>query len=146
MKTIIYISLQTETLPKFTLVHLSRVCVEDYKIPGSDVTIEKGTSIIIPTYALHHDEQFYPEPEKFDPTRFYSEIKTGKGINEMPYLPFGDGPRACIGQRMGKIFVKIAIFSILQKYQISCDDQEIKNDSESMRKVKCYLKSRTKSE
>lgn len=100
--------------------------MKDYKIPGTNVTIEKGTSIVIPTFALHHDERFYPDPEKFDPMRFkLSKYKTDKSLNDAPYLPFGGGPRNCIGQRMGKMFVKVGICSILQQYDIELDDRHI---------------------
>lgn len=107
---------------------MSRVCVKAYKIPGTNITIEKGTSIVIPTFAVHNDEKFYPDPKKFDPTRFYNENKAGKSINDVPYLAFGDGPRNCIGQRMGKMFVKIGIHSILQKYYIELDDRRYGRD------------------
>ena len=92
------------------------------------MTIAKGTPIIIPTFALHHDEKFYPDPKKFDPTRFCNENKSGKSIIDMPYLPFGDGPRSCIGQRMAKMFIKVAIYSILQKYYVELDDRHIGNE------------------
>ena len=118
----------TETFRKYQSVHLGRECVKDYKIPGTNVTIEKGTSIIIPALALHHDEKFYPDPEKFDPTRFYSENKTGKNMIDRPYIPFGDGPRNCNGQRWGKTVIKVSICSILQKYHIELDDRHIGKD------------------
>lgn len=76
---------------------MNRECTKDYKVPGTDITIEKGTSIFIPAFALQRDEKYYPEPEKFDPERFSNENKSQKTFNEMPYLPFGDGPRNCIG-------------------------------------------------
>lgn len=136
----------TETFRKYSLIHLSRVSVKDYKISGTNVTIEKGTPIIIPTFALHHDEKFYPEPEKFDPTRFYNENKAGKSMIDMPNLPFGDGPRACIGQRMGKMFVKIGNCSILQQYFIDLDDRHIGKNLETATEREFYLKFKTKNE
>lgn len=120
-----YLSLPIETLRRYQLLDLSRVCVKDYKIPGSDVTIEKGTTLMIPTFALHHDEKFYPDPEKFDPTRFSSENRANKSIIKMPYLATGDGPRNCIGQKMGKIIAKFSICSILRQYHIDLDDRHI---------------------
>lgn len=104
-------------------VHLSRVCVKDYKIPGTNVTIKKGTTIIVPVPGLHHDEKFYPDPKNFDPTRFNSGNKADK-IN-MPYFSFGEGPRACLGQRMGRMFVKVGICSILRQYYVDLDDRHI---------------------
>lgn len=67
----------------------------NYKIPGTDVVVEKGTGILIPAYGLHNDPDYFPEPEKFDPDRFSDENR-GR-IPSHVYLPFGEGPRNCIG-------------------------------------------------
>lgn len=78
-----------------TLSVLSRICTEDYKVPGMNLTIEKGTKIIIPVYAFHHDPDYYPEPYKFCPERFlYVDDNSRKHV---AYMPFGEGPRYCIG-------------------------------------------------
>lgn len=117
--------------------------MKDYKIPGTDVTIEKGTSIMIPPYALHHDEKFYPNPHEFDPSRFADENNTGR-----PYLAFGNGPRACIGQRIAKLFIKIGVCAVLQHYQIELDDRhigkEIKLSSDMQPIGSIHLKLKTK--
>lgn len=75
---------------------LLRVCTKKYKIPDSDITLDKGMKVLIPTYALHFDTKYYPQPEIFDPQRF-----TEENIASRPngtFLPFGDGPRMCIGK------------------------------------------------
>lgn len=115
----------TECFRKYSLADLSRVCVKDYKIPGTNMTIEKGTTAMIPTHALHHDEQYFPDPEKFDPSRFSSANRSGESAADMPYLAFGEGPRACIGERMGKLFTKVGICSVLQQYHIELHDRHI---------------------
>lgn len=98
--------------------------MKDYAIPESNVVIEKGTSIMIPIHAIHHDEAYFPDPEKFDPMRF-SENQTARGIAYMPYFPFGEGPRNCIAKRMGKSTIKVAVASVLSVYCIELDDQHI---------------------
>jgi cytochrome P450 family 6 len=75
---------------------IPRKCVEDYRIPGTDVVIEKGTSLVIPILAIHHDEEYYPEPDKFDPERFSEENKSSR--HSYGHIPFGEGPRICIGK------------------------------------------------
>lgn len=86
-----------------------------------NITIEKGTTIAIPTIALHHDAKYFPQPEKFDPLRFYGdEKKSGR-----PFLPFGDGPRNCIGLRMGRINAIVGLVSMLQKYHFDLDERHI---------------------
>lgn len=62
----------------------------------TDFCIPKGTSVAIPVFGLHRDSNIYPNPEKFDPERFSEEnIKTR---HPYVYLPFGEGPRICIGK------------------------------------------------
>jgi len=113
-----------ETLRKYPPVpFLFRESVKDYKVPGSHVTIEKGTPILIPVFSLHRDEKYYPDPLKFDPTRFFPENR--KSFVEMPYLAFGEGPRNCIGLRMGKMTTKVGIASMLQKFSVELGDEHI---------------------
>lgn len=79
--------------------------MKDYKVPDSDLTIEKGTRCLIPIVAIHHDEEYYPEPMVFDPERFSEENK--KGRHPFAHIPFGEGPRMCIGkQRFSKVVVE----------------------------------------
>jgi len=72
-----------------------RICEKLYKIPDSDVVLEKGTKVLIPIYAIHHDPLYYKNPNAFDPNRFFGENK--KFHDKDTYLPFGSGPRICIG-------------------------------------------------
>lgn len=80
------------------LPFLDRVAVESYKVPNSDFIIEKNTPIYISMSGIHYDPEYYPDPYKFDPERFNEENKR----NRPPcvYLPFGDGPRVCIGKNI----------------------------------------------
>jgi len=67
-------------------------------VPEDTLIIEKGQKIVIPMYSIHHDMKYYPNPTTFDPERFSTEEKS-KRINGI-YIPFGDGPRNCIGNEM----------------------------------------------
>lgn len=94
------------------------------------MTVEKGTPLLIPVFSLHRDENIYPDPLKFDPLRFSNENKSGKTMNDVPYFPFGDGPRNCMGLRMGKMTTKVGLVSILQQYCVDIDDQHIGKEIE----------------
>ena len=107
---------------------LNRIVTKEYKIPGTDVVLEKGTPVIIPALGLQLDERFYPNPKKFIPERFNEENSAGKTFVDRPYMPFGEGPRNCIGTRMGKMQTKIGLISMLQKYNFALGDQHIGKD------------------
>lgn len=81
---------------------LDRVCTKDYTIPNTDCVIEKGTVVIIPFMGLNWDEEHFPNPEIFDPDRF---LEQNLSRHRYSYVPFGEGPRACIGMFLEDDFV-----------------------------------------
>ncbi|XP_044261850.1 cytochrome P450 6k1-like [Tribolium madens] len=106
-----------ETLRKYPLTNfLNRECETKYTFEESGLTIDKGTSILIPVAGLHYDEEYFPNPEKFDPERFSDENKSK--IVAYTYLPFGDGPRVCIGQRFAMLVSKVSLAYILKDFAV----------------------------
>lgn len=88
----------SETLRKFPPgAQLDRLCVKDYNFDDGSLkfTVKKGTTVFIPVYGIHHDPKYYADPERFDPERFSDENKGN--IVPGSYMPFGAGPRNCIG-------------------------------------------------
>lgn len=114
-----------EALRKYTpVVALTRKAVDDYKVRSSHVTIEKGTTILIPAYAIHHDPKYYLDPEKFDPDRFTPDQI--KNRHPMTFLGFGDGPRNCIGLRFGTMQTQIGLITLLKNYRFEvCSKTQI---------------------
>ncbi|XP_046629107.1 uncharacterized protein LOC124309484 [Neodiprion virginianus] len=105
-----------ETLRKYPPVPmLNRECTKDFEIPGVGLRVQKGVSIVIPTLGLHMDPEIYPEPEKYDPERFTEENIASR--HQYSYLPFGEGPRICIGKRFGQVQTKVALVTLLSKYR-----------------------------
>lgn len=84
-------------------------------MPGTNQIIKKGQHVIIPTYAIHHDADYFPDPERYDPNRFSDE--ESKNRTPYSYLPFGDGPRSCIGLRFGMIQAKVGLASLLRDFK-----------------------------
>ncbi|CAH1395149.1 unnamed protein product [Nezara viridula] len=114
----------TETLRKHPpVIALSRKSVKPYKIPNTDLELPKGFITIIPVYSIHHDPRYYPDPEKFEPERFSEENK--HKLVKSTYLPFGDGPRICIGLRFARMEMKIAIAKLIMKYKLSLNSKTI---------------------
>ncbi|XP_005103001.1 cytochrome P450 3A24 [Aplysia californica] len=97
---------------------IDRVCNEDIEIQG--VRIPKGMVVLAPVYAIHHDDEIYPEPDKFKPERFLPENKNLR--HPFAFLPFGSGPKNCIGMRFALMEMKMLLAAILQKYTpVSCE-------------------------
>lgn len=71
----------------------NRECTIDYPIPGTEHIIKKGTSIVISTLGMSRDPEYFPDPEIYRPERFVS----AETISDA-YMPFGEGPRACVGK------------------------------------------------
>jgi cytochrome P450 family 6 len=75
---------------------LIRKTASKYTFPDSDLTIDEDVGVIICNHAMQMDEKYFEEPTKFKPERFDSE--NSKKIPNHVFLPFGEGPRACIGK------------------------------------------------
>ncbi|KAH8277279.1 hypothetical protein KR026_008649 [Drosophila bipectinata] len=105
-----------ETLRKYPgLPMLNRECTQDYTVPDTNHVIPKGTPVVISLYGLHRDEEFFPNPDTYDPYRFTEE---SHNYSPTAFMPFGEGPRICIAQRMGRMNSKLAIVKILQNFNV----------------------------
>ncbi|XP_049815561.1 probable cytochrome P450 6a14 isoform X2 [Schistocerca nitens] len=115
-----------KTLRKYPPVMvLNRESNAEYRIPDSDVVLDKGTPIIIPVYGLHHDPDIFPDPERFDPERFSEEQKAQR--HPYVYLPFGEGPRICIGMRFGLVQTKVGLINILSRYRVEPSEKSVRH-------------------
>ncbi|XP_050092164.1 probable cytochrome P450 9f2 [Anopheles aquasalis] len=96
---------------------VDRYCTRDYTFDdgnGLRFTVEQGRTVFVPVAGLHHDPKYYPNPSLFDPERFSEENKDK--INPTTYLPFGIGPRNCIGSRFALMEVKSIIYYMLKSF------------------------------
>lgn len=96
---------------------MTRCAKNDYLVNGTDAVIQAGTTVIIPVNAIHNDPEFYPDPQKFDPERFDSEVK--KNRDPMTWLAFGGGPRNCIGLRFGMMQVRVGLVALIKNFEFS---------------------------
>ncbi|CAC5390967.1 CYP3A [Mytilus coruscus] len=103
-------------------IRFNRECQRDIKI--KDTFIPKGTDISVPSFALHRNPDYWPDPEKFDPERFTDENIAKRP--EYSFIPFGIGPRICIGMRLALLEAKMALVYMLQNFSFTtCDKTEI---------------------
>ncbi|XP_069889710.1 cytochrome P450 3A21-like isoform X2 [Dipodomys merriami] len=101
---------------------LERVCKKDIKV--NEIFIPKGMVVTIPAYALHRDPKYWAEPEEFRPERFSKKNKDS--IDSCIYLPFGGGPRNCIGGRFALMTMKLAIVRVLQNCSLkACEETQV---------------------
>ncbi|CAL1677690.1 unnamed protein product [Lasius platythorax] len=114
-----------ETLRKYPPVPLlTRKTMSSYTFDGTKVNIPKDQDVWIPIYAIQRDPDIYPKPDVFDPERFTDEVVQTR--HPMFYLPFGDGPRNCIGARFAVHQTKIGLIKILRNYKVeTCEKTQI---------------------
>ncbi|CAG9827785.1 unnamed protein product [Diabrotica balteata] len=98
-----------------------RVCTKPYTIPAErpdevPVHLDVGAALWIPIYAIHRDPENFPEPERYDPERFNEENKSK--IKPYSFIPFGVGPRNCIGARFALLETKIVLFKFLSHFEL----------------------------
>eukprot|EP00106_Octopus_bimaculoides_P016891 XP_014784333.1 PREDICTED: cytochrome P450 3A19-like [Octopus bimaculoides] len=101
---------------------LDRQCNKACTIKG--VKIPEKLTVRIAVDALHYNPKYWPEPEKFIPERFSEEAKS----KQVPftYLPFGEGPRMCLGMRLAKLEFKIAAVEMIRNFKIlRCEKTEV---------------------
>nr|ADY68485.1 cytochrome P450 [Aedes albopictus]AEF79989.1 cytochrome P450 [Aedes albopictus] len=97
--------------------NIFRTATQDYIAPGTSITIEKGTSVMIPTLAIHMDPEYYPDPERFDPDRFNADQVAAR--HPFAFLPFGEGPRVCIGMRFGLMQTRVGLATLLKNFRFT---------------------------
>ena len=90
---------------------------EDVKL--DDYTIPKGTQFSIQIYALHHNPEFWENPEVFDPLRFHPSNADKR--DPYTYIPFSAGHRNCIGQNFALNEEKVVIGSIVNRFHLTLD-------------------------
>jgi cytochrome P450 family 3 subfamily A len=93
-----------------------RTCTKDWSLESKGITVNKGTHIVFPLYAIHHDEEVWPEPGKFKPERWIGDNK--KDVASCSFMTFGHGQRQCLGTRLAVHLFKIFIASLLKEFKL----------------------------
>lgn len=93
---------------------LPRVAREDTEIGGYQLA--KGSEVLLWVYFMHHDARWFPRPAEFRPQRFLPD--SGEILHPHAYVPFGAGPRQCIGSRFAMMEATLLLAAIAQRYRI----------------------------
>jgi cytochrome P450 len=96
--------------PPFWMV--DRMAVADDR--AGDLEIPRGSTVIVFVYGAHHAPHYWQDPERFDPERF---TKANEKLNTpFTYLPFGAGPRGCIGGNYAMLQILMILSAVLSRY------------------------------
>ncbi|KAG0442929.1 hypothetical protein HPB47_015466 [Ixodes persulcatus] len=105
----------SETLRMLSPVtRLERLAAEDYVLGDTGIKLPKGCIIAVPVYSMHHDPEYFPDPFTFKPER---QETFRLSIRPYTYLPFGAGPRNCIGNRFAVEVMKIALLHVVRSVE-----------------------------
>lgn len=101
---------------------IDRIVTKTYNLgrPNKEATedyiIKKGEGVWLPIWAIHHDPKYYENPHKFDPERFSDENR--HKIKNNTYIPFGVGPRNCIGSRFALCEIKVMVYHLVKNMEL----------------------------
>lgn len=101
------------------------------EIALGNVVFPEGTTVKCSPYLLGRNPNVYPDPLKFDPSRFDVETNNEKN-NPYSFIPFSAGPRNCIGQRFAMLELKSIVSKVIRSYEISIkkENQELEMSSQ----------------
>lgn len=108
-------------------INLDRVCVKEFQLepayPGAEpVTLKPGDNVWFLPFSLQRDSKYIKNPTKFDPDRFLGNDVPPPSVN----IPFGIGPRICIGNRFALLESKILVFYLLWRCDVEpCEKTQI---------------------
>jgi cytochrome P450 len=106
--------------PPFWMIDREAVNDDEYR----GVKIPAGTTVVPYIYGVHHNPEVWKDPDKFDPGRF--DKAALEKTHAFAHIPFGGGPRVCIGQNMAKMQMLLVLSAIIRNYEIELsEDKEI---------------------
>ena len=97
----------------------SRTAIEDDVIDGYD--IPAGSNVMVSPYVIHRNPRYWPDPDRLDPMRFSPEQQENRP--KFAYIPFGGGPRSCIGSNFAMMELQIVITMLLQAFRLELAPQ-----------------------
>ncbi|XP_077520524.1 cytochrome P450 3A14-like [Amblyomma americanum] len=103
------------------ITFVTRQAKEDFEYKG--LKFEAGTCFMVPQFQIQRDPRYWPNPLEFNPDRFAPENEAS--IKKMAFVPFGVGPRNCVGQRIAVLQAKYTVARLLQKYRLELGPSQL---------------------
>lgn len=94
-------------------IFISRQPLKPMDLGGK--TVRPSDLINTVSVVIHHDERWYPAPERFDPERFTGDFE--KNLPKCAYIPFGTGPRVCIGNGFAMLEMQLVLATLIQRFR-----------------------------
>ncbi|XP_055842783.1 probable cytochrome P450 28d2 [Episyrphus balteatus] len=124
--------------PTFT-----KICTTPTTLENSDgrtIELKQGDIVHISAYSFHKDKEFFEKPEEFMPERFDPEIGGYRKYRDRGvFLPFSDGPRMCLGMKLGLLETKIAVAKIVQNFKINFSSSTRMDNRCDPKKIASFL-------
>ena len=95
-----------------------RIATEDCTIDG--IKIPKGAHVLVSQYVTHRNARFFPEPEKWDPSR-WADANFEKSLPRGSYFPFGGGSRKCLGEYFAIAEARLILLMVAKNFRLSGD-------------------------
>uniref|UniRef100_A0A2A4JVD4 unspecific monooxygenase n=1 Tax=Heliothis virescens TaxID=7102 RepID=A0A2A4JVD4_HELVI len=105
-----------ESLRKYPIMGwMDRVALKSYKV-DENLTIPANTVVYVNGMGMQMDPEYFPDPQEFQPERFLPE--NAANIVPYTYIPFGEGPRMCIGKRIGQNTMRYALAAVILNFEV----------------------------
>jgi cytochrome P450 len=101
---------------------IGRKALVDFEVSG--YRVPAGTNVIVSQWVLHRDPQIYPDPERFNPERWREEVAGRRSLPKFAYLPFGAGPRVCVGASLALTESALVLATLIQHFRFSLASAE----------------------
>jgi cytochrome P450 len=106
-----------ETLRLYPPVHaIPRVTTRAVEL--GEYTVPADAQVLLSVWSLHRDPRFYDDPGRFDPGRWQDTSPRDRGYT---FLPFGAGPRICIGRHLARLELQTALSAVGRRYRVESE-------------------------
>ncbi|KAL8908890.1 MAG: hypothetical protein Q9171_005262 [Xanthocarpia ochracea] len=116
-----------ETVRRYSGISMFRHARQSTVLPGTDITVPKGSVVSISGYLTHRDPNIYPDADEWTPERWVKEPDLAKRLNsgdQLAYIPFGAGAHRCPGEKMAGLIGSAVIGTLVQHYDVALIDKK----------------------